>query len=155
MARPARRFPGLQSSRGPRDEEQSLNPRIGTVARHTENDPDATARAAARAMDSRKAHDVVVLDVSKTLGVCDHFVIGSGANSRQVKTIVDAVEEALLLLGRKPRIREGREDARWTLLDYGDVVVHVFLEETREFYKLERLWADSPRLDWRNEAEAG
>lgn len=106
-------------------------------------------------MDSRKAHDVVVLDVSETLGVCDHFVIGSGANSRQVKTIVDAVEEALLLLGRKPRIREGREDARWTLLDYGDVVVHVFLEETREFYKLERLWADSPRLDWRNEAEAG
>ncbi|MCC7078959.1 MAG: ribosome silencing factor [Acidimicrobiia bacterium] len=120
--------------------------------RHTSED---TARIAARAMDAKKAHDVVALDVSTTLGVCDWFVIASGASTRQVKAIVDAAEEALHAEGRRPRVREGREDASWVLLDYGDVVVHVFLEETRDFYKLEKLWSDSPRLDWRDAAATG
>ncbi len=81
------------------------------------------------------------------LGIADAFVIVSAPNTRLVRTIVDEVERRLLEeAGSKPRASEGRDDATWVLLDYGDVIVHVFLEETRQFYGLERLWADAPRI---------
>lgn len=102
--------------------------------------------AAARAADDKKAIDVVVLDVAATIGVADYFVIASASNDRQVRTIVENVEERLR--GRKLIGREGIEDCRWALLDYGDLVVHVFLDDVRRFYDLERLWADSPRIAW-------
>lgn len=91
----------------------------------------------------------MVLDVGEILGITDAFVIAAGSNTRQVRTIVDEVEKQLREQAAvKPRAVEGLDDATWVLLDYGDVVVHVFLHETREFYGLERLWADAARIPW-------
>jgi ribosome-associated protein len=107
------------------------------------------ARVAARAAADKKALDTVILDVGDILGIADVFVITSGTNSRQVRTICDEVEEALKLEASvAPRSVEGLRDGTWILLDYGDVVVHVFLDETRQFYGLERLWADAASVEW-------
>lgn len=89
-----------------------------------------------------------MLDVAETIGVVDYFVIASGTNDRQVRTIVDTIEENLRGQGRSPLGREGIENCRWALLDYGDLVVHVFLDDVRRFYDLERLWADAPHVPW-------
>ena len=90
-----------------------------------------------------------MLDVGDIISITDFFVVASAGNTRQVRTIVDSVEEQLReRAGVKPRAAEGREGASWVLLDYGDLVVHVFLDETREYYGLERLWADAARVDW-------
>jgi ribosome-associated protein len=91
--------------------------------------------------------DVVLLDVHELLVITDIFVIGSGATRRQVQALTDAVEEATRAIDRRPLRREGEDDAQWVLLDYGDVVVHVFDSPTRAYYDLERLWGDAPRLD--------
>lgn len=104
---------------------------------------------AARAADAKGARDIVILEVGEVLVVADEFVIVSAPNDRQVKAIVDEVEQAVALAGHgKPMRVEGLDDRHWVLVDYGDVVVHVFLDETREYYELERLWSDVPRLDW-------
>ncbi len=90
-----------------------------------------------------------MLDVGDIISITDFFVIASGSNTRQVRTIVDAVETQLRERAAvRTRAAEGREGASWVLLDYGDLVVHVFLDETREYYRLDRLWADAPRVDW-------
>jgi ribosome-associated protein len=108
---------------------------------------------AARAADSKQARDVVVLEVGEVLALCGWFVIASAGNDRQVKAVCDEVEKQLHESGGpKPRRIEGLDDRQWVLMDYGDVVVHVFLQEQREFYDLERLWADVPRLDWSDPA---
>jgi len=107
------------------------------------------ARVAARAADDKKGTDVVVLEVGDVLAITDFFVIASAPNTRQVKTIAEEVEARVKAeLGRSPVRSEGLSDLRWVLLDYGDVCVHVFFEETRQFYDLERLWSDVPRLEW-------
>jgi ribosome-associated protein len=104
------------------------------------------AVAAARAAADKQGERVVVLDVRELIVITDYFVITSGASQRQVRTIVEEIEKALRDLGRKPVRREGVEDWRWVLLDYFDVVIHVFADEEREYYDLERLWRDAPRL---------
>jgi ribosome-associated protein len=107
------------------------------------------ARVAAHAADDKKAEDILVLDVAEIMGIVDAFVITHASNTRLVRAIVDEVREQLLVLaGAKPRSVEGIDDMSWVLLDYGDLIVHVFLEETREFYGLERLWSDAPRIVW-------
>lgn len=88
-----------------------------------------------------------MLDVHELLVITDIFVIASGGSRRQVQALIDAVEDSLRGIDRKPLRREGEEDAQWVLLDYGDVVVHVFDHPTRAYYDLERLWGDAPRLD--------
>ena len=107
-----------------------------------------TAIAAALAAASKQANDVVILDVHGLIVITDYFVIATGSSDRQVKSIVDEVEAALRGHDRKPVRREGETEARWVLLDYVDVVVHVFAEAERDFYDLERLWLDAPRLEW-------
>jgi ribosome-associated protein len=87
----------------------------------------------------------VLLDVSSLLVITDLFVIASGTSRRHVLTLADAVVEQLARRGRRPLRREGLQDATWVLLDYGDVVVHLFDEPTRRYYDLERLWIDAPR----------
>jgi ribosome-associated protein len=88
-----------------------------------------------------------VLDISELLVVTDVFVIASGTSNRHVRTLADEAEARLSAqLGRKPLRREGREYSTWILLDYGDMVVHVFDQETRNYYQLERLWADAPAI---------
>ena len=109
----------------------------------------------ARAADAKNAADVVVLDVGDVLAVCGWFVIASASNDRLVRAIADEVEEAVTVAGGpKPLRIEGLDDLRWVLMDYGDFVVHVFLQETREYYDLERLWSDVPRVEWRDQADA-
>jgi ribosome-associated protein len=104
---------------------------------------------AAQAAGDKGAEEVVILEVGDVLVVADEFVVASAANDRQVKAIVDEVERRVADAGlSKPFRIEGRDERRWVLLDYGDVIVHVFLQEARDFYELERLWADVPRLEW-------
>jgi ribosome-associated protein len=106
------------------------------------------AIAAARAAADKQASDIVVLDVSKIIVITDHFVICSAGTQRQVRSVIDAVEARLRDLGVKPMRREGEAEAGWWLLDYVDVVVHVFGEEERAYYDLERLWSDGPQVGW-------
>jgi ribosome-associated protein len=115
----------------------------------------AIATAAAEAARDKQAADVVVLDVAELLSITDYFVICSAASSRQLKTVIEAVEERVRNeLGFKPVRREGEADAGWWLLDYVDVVVHVFGDEERAYYDLERLWRDAPRPGWATESAA-
>ena len=107
----------------------------------------ATAVAAAEAASDKLADDIVAIDVSGQLVITDVFVLCSAPNDRQVKAIVDAVEERLLRDGIKPLRREGERENRWVLLDFGDVVVHVQLAEERIHYALERLWKDCPLIE--------
>ena len=107
------------------------------------------AHAAAEAALEKNGTDVVILEVGEILGIIELFVIASATNVRQVKTIVDEVERAVFESdGGKPRAVEGLHDASWVLMDYGDVIVHVFLADTRAFYDLDRLWADAPVVEW-------
>ena len=104
---------------------------------------------AARAADAKGARDVVILEVADVLVVADEFVIASAPNDRLVKAVVEEVERVVAETGyRKPVRVEGLDDLHWVLMDYGDVVVHVFIQETRDYYELERLWGDVPRIDW-------
>lgn len=110
---------------------------------------------AAQAAADKLAHDIIAYDVSDVLSITDAFLLASAPNDRQVKSIVDAIEERLNKdLGAKPVRREGDRDARWILLDYVDVVVHVQHSEERVFYALERLWKDCPELELPEEAKA-
>ena len=109
------------------------------------------AVAAARAAADKQAEDIVILDVHDLIVITDLFVICTGTTDRQVRTIVEEVEKALKVMGHKPVRREGEHESRWVLLDYVDVVVHVFAEEERDFYDLERLWRDAPRVGWGEE----
>ena len=107
------------------------------------------ALAAAKAIDEKKGLDVVLLDVSELLVVTDVFVIASGTSNRHVRTLAEDAEGKLKEdLGRQPLRREGKDHSRWVLLDYGDMVVHVFDQETRDYYQLERLWADAPVIEF-------
>jgi ribosome-associated protein len=103
--------------------------------------------AAARAASDKLAQQIIAFDVSEQLAITDAFVLASATNDRQVKAIVDAVEDKLREIGAKPIRREGERDGRWVLIDYGDVVVHVQHEEERSFYALERLWRDCPSIE--------
>jgi len=111
--------------------------------------------AAARAASDRKAEALVALDVSGQLVLTDVFLIASAKNERQVAAIVDAVEEALHGLGAQPVRREGQTHARWVLLDFGDLVVHVQHTEDRVYYALERLWRDCPAIELPDDEAAG
>jgi ribosome-associated protein len=113
------------------------------------------ATLAAQAASSKLGLDTVVLDVGDVLSIVEYFVITSAPNTRQVRTIAEEVEDQLRAAGEPGPVRvEGLKDSTWILVDYGDVVVHVFLDTTREFYDLERLWGDVGRLSWEGEAVA-
>ncbi len=106
------------------------------------------ALIAAEAAAEKKAEDILAIDVAGLLVVTDYFVICTGRSDRQVRTIADEVEEVLReRADLKPIGREGHEEGRWVLLDFADVVVHVFQPAERDFYRLEKLWGDAPRLD--------
>ena len=107
------------------------------------------AQVAARAAADRLGRDATIIDVGEVISVTDYFVITSGNTARQVRAIVEEVEEQLMILdGPKPLRVEGRDDHRWVLVDFGGFVVHVLDEESRAFYDLERLWSDCPRITW-------
>ena len=121
----------------------------------TSEDIRQQAVVAARAAAAKKGEDPVILEVGQILAITDAFVITSGTNPRQVRTIAEEVEARVAAeCGPKPLRTEGLDDARWVLLDYGDFVVHVFLDEVRRYYDLERLWSDAPRVEWDEEPSA-
>lgn len=105
------------------------------------------ARAAAAGAIEKLGANIVALDVSQQLAITDIFLIVSASNERQVDAVVDGVDEAMHTIGEKALRREGESEARWVLLDYGPLVVHVQHEEDRSFYALERLWKDCPVVD--------
>lgn len=115
----------------------------------TTDDSTRWAVEAARAADAKKGAETIVLAVGQVLTLTDHFVITHGANPRQVRTIVEEVERRVAEAGGPKPIRiEGLDDLSWVLMDYGEFVVHVFSEEARRYYELERLWADVPVVEW-------
>lgn len=128
-----------------------------TAPKQTSEDKQAFARqcalCAARAADEKKATDILVQDVRELVSITDYFVIVTASNSRQVEAIIDEIEEALReQMHIKPSHTEDSRDGSWSLLDYGDVVVHVFMSEAREYYRLEELWNDAPTIDLAAEA---
>ena len=104
------------------------------------------ARRAARAALDKRATDLVVLDVRRVSSVADYFVLCSGKSTTHVESISEAIREDLKTDGTRPLHAEGVAESGWILLDYGDVLVHVFLEDTRAYYALERLWGDAPAV---------
>ncbi len=102
---------------------------------------------AVRAAEDKQATDMVVLDLRKAAGFTDYFLICSGHNQRQIRSIADAVMEALGARGAKPAHVEGYDRSEWVLLDYFDFIVHIFAPETRMFYGLERLWGSAERVE--------
>ncbi|MEX0703317.1 MAG: ribosome silencing factor [Planctomycetales bacterium] len=101
--------------------------------------------------DDHRGRDTVVLDLTAITPIVDYFVISTGTSGRQMLAIADEADQALKARGQKRIGREGLEGGSWILLDYGDVVLHIFSEDSRAAYDLERLWADAERVDWRAE----
>lgn len=105
------------------------------------------AKKIAAILDSKKATDIAVIDIGKLTTLGDYFVIASGSSNTQVKALVDEVDKQFGDMGIEAKRIEGYQTCMWVLMDYEDVIVHVFYQETRQFYALERLWGDAPRVD--------
>lgn len=124
------------------------------AGRPVESDSRVLAVSAARAAAEKQASRIVVMDVRELIVITDYFVVASGSSDRQIRTIVEEIERALAALGRKPIRREGEGEAAWILLDFFDIVVHVFSDEQRDYYDLERLWRDAPVVEWEDSEAA-
>ena len=105
------------------------------------------ARKIVQVMDSKKAKDIRLIKIEGISSLGDYFVVASASNTTQVKAIAVVVVDEMTMLGLVPNLVEVRQSAQWILMDYYDVMVHVFLDEARSFYNLERLWSDAPQLD--------
>ena len=99
------------------------------------------------AIDDKIGQDIVILNIGKVSSLCDYFVIATGSSSRQVKAIADSVEDEMTKIDIEPRGKEGITSQSWVLLDYGDIMVHIFDEENRGIYNLEKLWKDAPYVE--------
>ena len=119
-----------------------------TDTTHIDLAPDEMAIVAAEAIDDKRGTDVVLLDIAELLRIADIFVIATGTSKRQVNALAEEVVDQMRLYDRKPLRIEGKDDGEWVLVDYGDLVVHLFQAEARAFYSLERLWGDAPRIAW-------
>ena len=113
----------------------------------SENEHLTKLEAVAEAALDRKAEDIVALDVRKLTSFADTFIIATGTSDRHARSIADSITEAMAKRGEKPLGTEGHEEGRWVLIDLDDVIVHVFQDEVRRKYDLERLWSDAPALD--------
>lgn len=105
------------------------------------------AKLMAKVLDSKKAYDIQLLEIGKLSSLGDYFLLATGSNTSQVNAMAQEVEDAMTKQGEEPRRVEGYQSSQWILLDYYDVMVHIFLEDTRKFYNLERLWCDAPKVD--------
>jgi len=109
--------------------------------------PDEVVKIAANAMNEKRGKDIKVLKTYKLTTLCDYFIICTGTSSTHIKTLTDEIDKALTEAGEPPLRREGFRSGSWVLLDFGCVVAHVFTEEAREFYSLERLWSDAEEVN--------
>lgn len=103
-------------------------------------------KAAYKGLDDKLAKDIKVLEISELSPIADYFVIASGTNSNQIKAMADSVEEELYKVGFRLNHSEGMQTGSWILLDFGDIIVHLFNEEDRDFYSLERIWGDAKEI---------
>jgi ribosome-associated protein len=128
-----------------------LNSTLALATPSTTTLPAALGRAAlsARTGEENKAKDVLVLDMRGITPLYDFFVLLTGSSRRQIHTIAEEIDAALRAVGDQRLSIQGYQASRWIVQDYGDVVVHVFDAESREYYALEELWADAPRVDWK------
>ena len=115
----------------------------GVFVEGVQLDPAQLAKAVVDAASDKKAADIVLLDISDVTTIADYFVICSGNNTRQIQAIADAIDEDLRKQGARIRHREGTADTGWVLIDFGDVIVHIFGAQEREYYRLERLWSEA------------
>lgn len=127
----------------------------GSMIQHPETVPDAdaltVAKVAARVADDKQGTETIVIPVGEILGITEFFVVTGASNRRLVRAVAEEIEEKIReSCGRSPGRTEGHREQQWVLLDYGDVVVHVFLDEVRQFYEIERLYKDVPRVEWRD-----
>jgi ribosome-associated protein len=113
------------------------------------------ARTCARIADDNRGRDIVLLDLRQSTPLVDYFVIATAVSRRQGHALAGEIDQEMKRLGEVKLGIEGSEEGRWTLIDYGDFVVHVFSPEDRAYYALEEIWGDSPRLDWQGPAEGG
>jgi len=118
-----------------------------TTSQADECSAEDAVRVAATAADGKHAQDILALHVRELTTLADYFLITSARSAAQVQAIYEAIDQAMTTVGREPIQVEGKGDFQWVLMDYADIVVHVFLGEAREFYNLERLWSDAPKLD--------
>jgi ribosome-associated protein len=109
--------------------------------------PSEAAALAVKALDDKKAGDIRVLKTEKITVLADYFVIATASSTTHIKTLTDEVDRALTEAGEAPLRREGYREGSWVLLDFGSIIVHLFLKVTREFYNLERLWSDAEEID--------
>lgn len=112
------------------------------------------ARRAADALAEKKGLDVILLDVSPLTVIADSFVLATGTSRTHVQTLAESVDRRLTEVGRKRIREEGRAEGEWVLLDFGDLLVHIFQAKTRDYYSLERLWGDAARIDWESAVSA-
>lgn len=104
-------------------------------------------KTAWEALDDKKADNIVILNIGEVSVIADYFIIASGGSPSQINALVDSVEEKLSELNVKPVNIEGIQNASWVLMDYGDIIIHIFSKNDREFYNLERIWADCKEVD--------
>lgn len=121
-----------------------------TISPQNELLPAELAKICAQAAESKKASDIIILDVGKIVDIAQYFVICSANNDRLVRAIATAIQGNAIKFTIKPTSVEGQSEAQWILVDYGSVVVHVFLEKAREFYRIERLFKDADELSWKS-----
>lgn len=122
---------------------------------HPETAPEVdaltVAKAAARVADDKQGTETIVIPVGDILGITEYFVVTGASNRRLVRAVAGEIEDKVReACGRSPGRTEGHREQQWVLLDYGDVVVHIFLDEVRQFYEIERLYKDVPRVEWRD-----
>jgi ribosome-associated protein len=110
-------------------------------------EPESVARAVVRAAADRQAEQIQVLDISKISSFADYFIIMTGDNERHVKALYETIDQAVRKLGARPHHVEGETESRWILLDFIDVVVHIFIRDLRSYYNIDRLWADAPEVE--------
>lgn len=114
--------------------------------KQTENPTERLAKHICEYLSSKKGEDIVLIDVREKTTLCDYFIVASGRSTQQVKSLCENLEEKLSSEGIEPKRTEGVRDGRWGVMDYGDVIVHVFNDESRLFYHLERLWEDGENV---------
>lgn len=105
------------------------------------------AKIAVNALEDRKAEDIRVIDISEISPIADYFIIANGTNQNQLQAMRDAADEALYKAGAKVQQVEGNQSSTWILMDYGDIIIHIFSKEDRLFYDLERIWSDGKAVD--------
>lgn len=105
------------------------------------------AKAACHALSEKKAEDIRVIEISEISVLADYFIIASGSNQNQIQAMVDAVDEEMAKAGHHARQVEGNQNSSWILMDYGDIIVHIFSREDRLFYDLERIWRDGRQIE--------